>query len=77
MGARVRGWRWGWRDEAGRASLRVVLLRRWSGGVVVFVDESIEDSLPPDRVDRDRVGGLVVDVWGGVWLMPRWGRWSL
>ena len=43
-----------------------MLLRRWSGGVVVFVDESIEDSLPPDPVDRDRVGGLVVDVGGGV-----------
>ena len=51
--------------EEGWASLREVLLRCWSGGVVVFVDESIEDSLPLDLVDRDWVGGLVVDVGGG------------
>ena len=49
------------RDEAGRASLREVLLRRWSGGVVVLVDESIEDSSPLDPVDRDRVCRFLVD----------------
>ena len=52
------------RGEVGWASRREVLLCRWSGGVVVFVDESIEDSLAADPVDRDRIGRLLIDAVG-------------
>ena len=42
------------------------LLRRRSGGVVVSVDESTEDSLPADPVDRARFRRFLIDAGGGV-----------
>ena len=47
------------RDEAAGAGVAEVLVRRRSGGVVVFVDESTEDPSPADLVDGDRFGLFV------------------
>ena len=55
---RVRARRSGLGEPAG------VLLRRRSGGVLVFVDESTEDSPSADPVDRDRFGRVLVDAGG-------------
>jgi len=49
------------RGEAGCASLRDMLLRRRSGGVVVFVDQSAEYSALSDLVDGGGFGRRLVD----------------
>ena len=53
------------RDEAGWAGRWAVLLGRWSGGVVVFVDEITVDAAGPDPADGGRFRCGLVDGGGG------------